>query len=542
MARRLAARLVVKGELRATSALHVGGAEDGVGIDLPLARDGCGRLYVPGTSLAGAFRSWWVHAFGEPSAKEVWGHQDEGDGDGGDGRGLAGHASHILVDDGPVTLPKGVKSGVRDSAGIDREWGSAAPHVKYDRAVLPTGSLVELSVTAELADPAAGKAKAMIGHLLAALEAGEVRLGAARTRGLGRVRGQDLTIREQRMESREGVFELLEAPTLRDWGTTISVDELRAADGTLELDARAKVEVSVEWHPAGPLMVRAGGDGFAIDSLPLVELGLDGLALLLPGSSVKGILRSQAERIIRTLLDVPAQPGGIPPTMRFLNQLDLPLVEWLFGTAARAETGDESSTLRPEDVGQANLKPGLAALSVEDCTAAEVLDREGWAAVLEAGDQDKALKALAAAGAGGWSPAFHVAIDRWTGSAAKALLFSVLEPHGVRWNPITLRVDLERIPEPLRQPALALLLLLLDDLAEGRLPLGFATNRGMGSVKVDRIRIATTDPATLGIQGEGASTLTLEGGVLDELDAATKRTLGEAWRNWLSEERERRAR
>jgi len=55
----------------------------------------------------------------------------------------------------------------------------------------------------------------------------------------------------------------------------------------------------------------------------------------------------------------------------------------------------------------------------------------------------------------------------------------VLEPHAVEWEPITLTVDLDRTP-----PAgVALLLLVLRDLANGRLPLGFAVNRGMGAVK-----------------------------------------------------------
>ena len=63
MARPLAGRLVVTGALRAESPLHVGGFEDDVLIDLPLARDGLDRLYIPGTSLAGPIRDWFRRRF-----------------------------------------------------------------------------------------------------------------------------------------------------------------------------------------------------------------------------------------------------------------------------------------------------------------------------------------------------------------------------------------------------------------------------------------------------------------------------------------------
>lgn len=49
-------------------------------------------------------------------------------------------------------------------------------------------------------------------------------------------------------------------------------------------------------------MVKAEGEGIAVDILPLIS-GFDGgITFVLPGSSIKGALRTQAERIIRTVL------------------------------------------------------------------------------------------------------------------------------------------------------------------------------------------------------------------------------------------------
>ena len=59
MGRLIAKRYVVKGRLVAITPIHVGGAFGELVTDMPLARDGAGRCYIPGTSLAGPIRRWW---------------------------------------------------------------------------------------------------------------------------------------------------------------------------------------------------------------------------------------------------------------------------------------------------------------------------------------------------------------------------------------------------------------------------------------------------------------------------------------------------
>ena len=83
----------------------------------------------------------------------------------------------------------------------------------------------------------------------------------------------------------------------------------------------------------------------------------------------------------------------------------------------------------------------------------------------------------------------HVAVDRWTGGAAENLLFSVQEPVSAQWQPLWMSLDAGRA-SPADQDggqALALLLLILRDLADGWLPLGFGGTRGRGSVRVSRV-------------------------------------------------------
>jgi CRISPR/Cas system CSM-associated protein Csm3 (group 7 of RAMP superfamily) len=73
------------------------------------------------------------------------------------------------------------------------------------------------------------------------------------------------------------------------------------------------------------------------------------------------------------------------------------------------------------------------------------------------------------------------------------MLYTVLEPHRTAWEPLTLEVNLQRLPSELQLTAITLLLLVVRDLANDRLPLGFATHRGMGTVRVNGFTVEARD-------------------------------------------------
>jgi hypothetical protein len=104
----------------------------------------------------------------------------------------------------------------------------------------------------------------------------------------------------------------------------------------------------------------------------------------------------------------------------------------------------------------------------------------------------------------GLSVSDHVSIDRWTGGAASGRLFSVLEPTlATTWHPIRLRVDPSRAGGPTDptgsdgsgkddEVAVALILLVLRDLADGWLSVGFGRTRGHGHVEVTEVEFSGT--------------------------------------------------
>jgi CRISPR/Cas system CSM-associated protein Csm3 (group 7 of RAMP superfamily) len=276
-------------------------------------------------------------------------------------------------------------------------------------------------------------------------------------------------------------------------------------------------------------MVKAGFDGIAADMLPLVS-GCDGqVSLVLPGSSVKGAFRSQAERIVRTVLgDVRPNWLGTEGKKKFLDAVNLSLINELFGAAKQSE-------------GEPHL--GLGSLSVMDCFG-KPLDRTHWLEIVAASEvKDKNGKVISRADeelgrilkksdqTKDWQTGYHVAIDRWLGSAAESMLYTVLEPHRTEWEPLTLEVNLQRLPSDLRLPGLALLLLVIRDLANDRLPLGFATHRGMGTVQVTSLEVQghDLDEALAGLCG-----IRLQDGRLTNLPS----NLNSAWQQWVTQNQE----
>ena len=388
-------------------------------------------------------------------------------------------------------IPAGaVSPELRDGVGIDRYTGAGTDRIKFDREILPADTKLPFRLIFE--EPTGTEILAsgaqILASLLQALQGGEVLLGAAKSRGLDKVKLEDLTIVEHKFASRVGILDVLRGRAQSSNGL-----ELLCKDWQQQRRERPVITIAIEWAPKGPFMVKSALDGMVVDTLPLISRADSGFRLALPGSSSKGALRSQAERIAATLWNGSVEEDFLKQLARF------PIVQNLFGAPkARDAPGDE----------QQDWLPGLSALSIADCFSKEPISAEalqhmesGGASVKDLPDWTKALPAHQKNGSGKpyLDPATHFAIDRWTGGASDKALFSVLEPWNFTWEKLVLTIDPKRLP---RDPAgagesgtetalaaIALLLLTLGDFVRGEVPLGFGTNRGFGTVEVQDVQI-----------------------------------------------------
>jgi len=486
--------------LRAETAFTVGGAFAGTTVDLTVARDGRDRPYIPGSSWAGVLRARAEAALPPDTVDALFGAVGE-TGPGGTGSAAPlGWASRLTVAD--TVIDSGYPLETRTGVGIDRRTGTAADRIRYDREVLPAGTPMTVCLRYDGADDAA---LAALRRLLRGLRADGPRVGAASRRGLGRMACVTLTERSVDLRSRAGLL-----AWFTDTGDGVPLDPVT--------DAGTRLTITVDWIPAQPVLVGAGTSGEGAHLVPLMTRAAgDGLAPVLPGSSVKGVLRSLTERIARTVLAHAGDPGpagGWEPGGDFVAALDglaayVPALEGLFGSQRQA-----------------------GALAVGDVIATvPVIDADVWADLLAGTIPDPA-------DANWYRPRSHVAIDRWTGGAADQQLFTVQELAGVRWPPITLDVDLPALRHTLdgdgdggggedgeamirTRAALVLLGCALGVFLDGDGAFGHGASRGLGEVRVTGLSVRL--PAAGGLPA------------LPDADATSLDELRELWWMWLDD-------
>lgn len=419
------------GVIRTLEPLAIGGGELG-DVDLAPVLDGDDKVFLPGTSLTGVARSLL-----EPTLQGAFGSQDR--------------ASTIEIDDAP--LKDGGPLELRDGVGIDRNRGAAAPGIKYTRLVVPAGSTFDFRLTAEVEDPDS------LDPIVAIFaDPDGAFLGVSTTRGLGRVVLEEPRRRVTPLD-RRGMLAWLAGNG--QW--------TERNPGIANSGSRSPETLEVPWTARGPVFVRSGVEGLAVDDLPLVARRDGRVHLFIPGSSLKGVLRTHAERIERTL-------RGIDASGDFLEQVNDPrlvVTGRLFGTAA--------------DGGQGRR----GALSMENCWSLWNCSTAEWDSVLNAATcpEPDRLAALRAAieelptERGEMQVGFHVGLDRWTSAPVDGALYSTIEPWGVVWEPFTIRLDHHLLgDDQVGDAGRFLLLLLLRDLCEGWLALGHGAWRGYGSI------------------------------------------------------------
>ncbi len=282
-------------------------------------------------------------------------------------------------------------------------------------------------------------------------------------------------------------------------------------------------------------MVKAEGDGIAIDMLPLVSQVNSGVRFVIPGSSIKGVLRAHAERIVRTVVSI-----DLAADTKFNQQAQVPLADILFGSAEKK--GDQVKGSK------ANSQGSIGVLSIDDCYATQSMTADDWSAVENAKGMTSDMKSALKTALDDeepfqkLQPAVHVAIDRWTGGAAEGMLYSVLEPIGIAWEAIGLHLDIARLKKiealtkeenpqspDIVEPAIALLLLVLRDFAHRKIPIGYGTNRGMGTVEVTAMTASGSNLSDLeGLAGEQAITPDLS-----SLGESLLSDLTQAWQHWI---------
>ena len=514
-----------------TSELHIGGVDevpdrDGEGTVIRFNRNGLKEPTIPGRSIRGAVRAacnmLWEErklkddphgVFSETNWKSLWGddlahHEGDSPEDVLPVRRSAltfyavSFPQYKDSDSGESPLPR------RHGVGIDRTTGAASDGALYEHEFLPRGTRFSIRITAEGRDgekmeneqsegipgPAPSESvKKLLEVIVDILKSDTVCLGGRTGSGQGTIQVIEPKLHRTGGTTDAGTLtapaDILDALIGPDSeGTPIP---LELGGWSLEEPARIKI---TWWSPTGIFVAEdekltkqrkeearkkdptANGvtEPLRDPSVPWEEA-----QLLIPGTSIRGALRSRASRIARTVLAARDELSAFAShDLHEQIAAEPNLVRYMFG----------STEYR-------------GAITVHDCLST---------------DRGKRNKVT------------HNAIDRWTGGVIDGGLFTEAVYLGTKWQPITIDIDLRQLLNNIKaekgpeddgttvgadeagigsedheqskpthadyaHAAYVLLGLVLAELSAGTLPLGSRSTRGLGLVVVTAIEVEGAD-------------------------------------------------
>lgn len=305
-------KLVLEGviELRSPALIGCGSKERS---DVDIIRDGGNNPFIPATSFVGALRH-FITIEGRENGlklKQFWGFTD-------DGKCLkeTGHPAALSQTGNAVSAAKGEKASdtkeerqsslrcrdltckegvipkitIRDGIAIETKTGIVKPGGKYDYEVIEPGAQFDLHFEVSFENETTRDfSRAMIATIREALERESVRIGAKTNSGLGKIRLADAKMSEFDFGKKQDVLRWLR----RDYPPAISNPDypaftIQKKNFTIDATFGLKNSLIIRSYPSDPKMpdaihIRSGGSP------------------VLPGASLKGAIRSRAERIIKTL-------------------------------------------------------------------------------------------------------------------------------------------------------------------------------------------------------------------------------------------------
>ncbi|MBU5293801.1 hypothetical protein KQH90_07110 [Anaerosalibacter bizertensis] len=259
--------ILVKAKIESISPLYIGDDEGNVLID-----EEENKAYLPATSVAGSFRS-YLESNNE-NYKELFGYQDSEN----------ANMSKIFISDSYSninTLDKRI--GVK----IDGKTGTNVDGGKIDKTYLGEGLVFELTFEIHCTHTEIEKFKNMLYKCLKALHENHIRLGGDKTKGLGNFKVINVEELTFKLSNKEDLFSYLIGKYKKMDDITHKVLNTELEDNLVEFNMRGEFTT--------PVLIKAPGTFES--SGPDNENLKSGNYNIIPGSTFKGILRSQVEKI-----------------------------------------------------------------------------------------------------------------------------------------------------------------------------------------------------------------------------------------------------
>jgi CRISPR/Cas system CSM-associated protein Csm3 (group 7 of RAMP superfamily) len=376
---------------------------------------------------------------------------------------LNGRASRLIVHD--ALIEKAEQTHIRDGVGIDRTTGASAraASAKFDFETIPAGAEFEIVLELEDADDID---RYLLNLALYEWQEGRLRFGGNKSRGTGvlMLKGVERTSFDLSKPDHADLMRFLRRNIQGQKPTRVKHTEYKDKPPHRNYhNGYSYVPGSVQSWLTIDFDLQAQGFFLTNDTTQATAKGYDHKSLLfLPGASLRGAIRSQAERIARTLVNL-----RVDNEDDFLKHCPAPNP---FVTRGDRQNGIESSAAR---IRQQAPDKRTDAESYD--LAEQLFGSVDWGSRL-------AVEDAPLAGEPTWKKLDFVAIDRFTGGAADGAKFDAY----ALWQPrFRCRLHLEA-PQSWE---IGWLLYVLKDLIDGRVPVGFGAAKGFGDVLLENLQL-----------------------------------------------------
>lgn len=466
---------VIIANLKTLTGLHIESGDMVETTDSPVYRDTNGDIVIPGTALAGALRALATRIaphFGykkcialdeNPQTKtcdclvcNLFGSLITGK------SSTEGKASKLWVYDS--VLKSEPKTHIRDGVGIDRETGASSrrARAKFDFEVAPKDSVFSFKIAIQ--DELSEGEEKLLSFVLEEWRHGRGYLGGGIGRGLGNIQLEDIKVFSINLSNADNLIAFLQEDDEINVGDEDEKWIDRNIKGARELIKgnmadeylyNSFLQMDMELKFTGGFLINdilnSVQSGF--DFTPRIENG----KFILPGSSFRGILRSHAEKIARSLVTLNSGTAA-----EFLSKCPAcnPFADKDDPLASCNAMLREYKRVHKEEIQDDKL-----------CLACQLF-----------GSSFKGSRLYVSDGEMTGTPEIKImdflAIDRFTGGGKEGAKFDAL----VLWQPkFRLRIFLEN-PKDWQ---LGWLMLVIKDLKERLLSFGFGKNKWFGKATIE---------------------------------------------------------
>lgn len=271
-------KLLVKGELINLSPIIIGTGKSLGWIDIEVIKDENGNFYIPGTSFKGALRHFLKDNYVIPDSdlNIFFGDQD---------------SQAIAIFDDLISINQ-TKTEIRDGVAIDYKTNIAIDGAKYDYELVPEGYsfnlTIEINLYEDISEENIFKMLATIQHVLKN-ENKRFCIGAMTTKGFGLLSIDKFNVYHFDNNSNNWINYLLNNTLPAPKQLSKTAYPLRTSN-YFSISASFKIKNSL-------LIGSEPGINDDADRVPLKSND----KLVMPGTSLKGVIRNRAVKIINTL-------------------------------------------------------------------------------------------------------------------------------------------------------------------------------------------------------------------------------------------------